>query len=129
MRIAIPSKDSKGLESEVCEHFGRAKYFTFIDIENGNIKDVEVVEVPFDEHNPGDLPDLIREHNGELVLAYGMGRRAMAYFESLGIRVTTGGYGKIKDVVRGFIHQSLSLIRAGGKRESSENMDTDPFAI
>jgi predicted Fe-Mo cluster-binding NifX family protein len=116
MRIAIPSKDNKGLESEVCEHFGRAKYFTFVDIENGKIKSIEVVEVPFEEHNPGDLPNFIREHNGELVLAYGMGRRAMVYFESLGTQVITGAYGKIKDVVEDFINQSLKIDRDWRKK-------------
>ncbi|AHF80759.1 NifB/NifX family molybdenum-iron cluster-binding protein [Thermococcus paralvinellae] len=109
MRIAIPAKDDKGLESEVCEHFGRAKYFVFVDIQNKKIENVEVVKVPFDEHNPGDLPNFIKEHGGEVVLAYGMGRRATAYFQSLGIQVVTGTHGEIKDVVEAFINQALKV--------------------
>jgi len=109
MRIAIPAEDNRGLESNVSRHFGRAEYFVFVDVEEGKTKNVEVVEVPFDEHSPGDLPNFIKEHNAEVVLAYGMGRRAIEYFNQLGIEVVTGAYGKIKDVVEAFIHQVLEV--------------------
>ena len=111
MRIAIPAKDNNGLESEVCEHFGRARYFVFVDVQNSKIENVEVVEVPFEEHSPGDLPNFIKEHGGEVVLAYGMGRKAMTYFQSLGVQVVTGAYGKIRDVVENFINQALEIDR------------------
>ncbi|GAB6102130.1 NifB/NifX family molybdenum-iron cluster-binding protein [Thermococcus atlanticus] len=109
MRIAIPAEDNRGLESSVSGHFGRARYFVFVDVEENEIKGAEVVEVPFDEHNPGDLPNFIRKHGGEVVLAYGMGRRAMAFFNELGIEVVTGAHGRIKDVVEAFIHQVLEV--------------------
>ncbi|MCA6213743.1 MAG: hypothetical protein PWP49_1418 [Thermococcaceae archaeon] len=109
MRIAIPAEDDKGLESKVSGHFGRAKYFVFVDVEENQIKGAEVVEVPFDEHAPGDLPNFVKEHGGSVVLAYGMGRRAIDYFNQLGIEVVTGAYGKIKDVVEAFIHQVLEV--------------------
>ncbi len=53
MRIAIPAEDNRGLESNVSRHFGRAKYFVFVDVEEGKTENAEVVEVPFDEHRPG----------------------------------------------------------------------------
>ncbi|AFL94685.1 dinitrogenase-related iron-molybdenum cofactor protein [Thermococcus cleftensis] len=109
MRIAVPLKDERGLESEVCEHFGRARYFAFIDVEENTIKGSEVVEVPFEDHGPGDLPNFIKEHGGEVVLAYGMGKRAIAYFNSLGITVVTGAYGKVRNVVEAFINQVLEV--------------------
>jgi len=109
MRIAIPAEDNRGLESNVSGHFGRARYFVFVDVEDNKIKNAEVVEVPFEEHSPGDLPNFIKEHGGEVVLAYGMGRRAIDYFNSLGIEVVTGAYGKIKDVVEAFINQVLEV--------------------
>jgi len=109
MRLAIPAEGNQGLESNVSGHFGRAKYFVFVDVEDNKIKNAEVVEVPFEEHGPGDLPNFIKEHGGEVVLAYGMGRRAIDYFNSLGIEVVTGAYGKIKDVVEAFINQVLEV--------------------
>ncbi|MDV3103513.1 NifB/NifX family molybdenum-iron cluster-binding protein [Thermococcus waiotapuensis] len=109
MRIAIPAEDGGGLESNVSGHFGRAKYFVFVDVEDKEIKGYEVVEVPFEEHGPGDLPRFVKEHGGEVVLAYGMGQRAIAFFNDLGIGVVTGAYGPIKDVVKAFIEQVLEV--------------------
>jgi len=109
MRIAIPAEDDKGLESNVSGHFGRAKYFVFVDVEDNEIKGHEVVEVPFEEHGPGDLPSFVKEHSGEVVLAYGMGRKAVSYFNELGIMVVTGAYGPIKNVVKAFIEQVLEV--------------------
>ncbi len=109
MRIAIPAKGNKGLEDEVSEHFGRAKYFVFVDVGENDIGAVEVVKVPFEEHQPGDIPNFVKEHGGEVVLAYGMGQKAIYYFNTLGIEVVTGAYGKIGDVVKAFIHQILEV--------------------
>ncbi|NJE84845.1 dinitrogenase iron-molybdenum cofactor [Thermococcus sp. CX2] len=107
MRIAVPIKDDSGLESEVCEHFGKARYFVFVDLEDGEIKGSEVVQVPFEEHSPGDLPEFIKQHGGEMVLAYGMGRRAIAYFNAMGVQVITGVSGKVRDVLEGLAKGTL----------------------
>ena len=121
MRIAVPLKDDRGLESEVCEHFGRAKHFAFVEVDDATIKGFEVVEVPFEEHGPGDIPNFVKEHGGEVVLAYGMGGKAMAYFENLGITVVTGAYGRVKDVVGAFIHQVLELDPLWKEKIKGEN--------
>ncbi len=51
----------------------------------------------------------MKDHGGSVVLAYGMGRKAIDYFNQLGIEVVTGAYGKIKDVVEAFIRQVLEV--------------------
>ncbi len=109
MRIAVPAVDDRGLESEVSGHFGRAKYFVFVDVEDNEIKGAEVVKVPFEEHGPGDLPRFVKEHGGDVVLAYGMGQRAISFFNELGIEVVTGAHGRIKDVVEAFINRVLEV--------------------
>ena len=109
MRIAIPSISDEGLESEVSGHFGRSPYYTFVDIEEGEIKNVESVPVPYENHDPGDLPNFVKEHGGEVVIAYGMGSRAVDFFQQFGIDVVTGAGGKIKDVIEGFIHNMLDV--------------------
>lgn len=109
MRIAIPSTDDKGLESEVSQHFGRAGFYTFVDLENGKITGVEFLPVPFEEHGPGDLPNFVREHEGEMVVAYGMGQKAIDFFNNMDIKVVTGAYGKISEVVNALIEQKLVL--------------------
>ena len=109
MRIAIPSINDAGLDSEVNGHFGHSPYYTFVDIEERKIKNVEVIPVPYEEHGPGDLPNFVKEHGGEVVIAYGMGHRAVDFFQQLGVEVVTGAMGKIRDVINGFIHNILEV--------------------
>jgi len=108
MRIAVPLSEP-GFDAEIPEHFGRAGYFAFVDVDGDSIVNVEIVQAPFEEHGPGDIPNFVKEHGWEVVLAYGMGGKAMAYFEGLGITVVTGAYGRVKDVVEAFIHQVLEI--------------------
>ncbi len=107
MRIAIPSADPNGLDGYIADHFGRAEYYTFIDLEDKEIKDVKVVKTPFVEHGPGDIPKFVQQNGGNLVIARGMGHRAIEFFQQLGIDVITGAQGKIKDVMDLFIKELL----------------------
>ena len=107
MRIAIPSIDDRGLESEVSQHFGRSRYYTFVDVEDGKIRKVEVRATPFDEHGPGDLPNFVKQHGGEMVVAYGMGSRAVDFFNRLGIKVITGAYGRMSDIIQALLENRL----------------------
>ncbi len=107
MKIAVPSTGPEGLDSEVSMHFGRTPYYTFVDVEHGTIKDVRSVPTPFEEHGPGDIPRFINENGGEIVIAYGMGQRAVQFFNQLGIKVILGAYGRVGDVVRAFLEGNI----------------------
>jgi len=111
MIIAIPSMGPEGLDSEVSMHFGRAPYYTFVEVENGEIKNVKSVPVPFAEHGPGDIPRFIKENGGDIVIAYGMGRRAVDFFNQLGIDVILGVRGKVGDVIKAFLEGNLNVDR------------------
>ena len=110
MRIAIPTQGTAGLDDQVEEHFGRAQHYTLIDIENGEITDVQVLDVPYAEHSPGDLPRWLHSQGVDVVLAWGMGPRAVDFFEQLGIEVITGATGRVRDIVEGYIHGNLETI-------------------
>jgi len=43
-RIAVPSNGEGGLEGTRSGHFGHCDVFTFIDVENGEIKDVSILQ-------------------------------------------------------------------------------------
>ena len=105
MKLAIPSTDDRGLDSMVEEHFGRARYYTLVEMESMH---VESVEVPFESHGPGDLPAFLKEHGVELVIAYGIGGRAIQFFEEMGIGVITGAQGRIGDVIKAYAHARLA---------------------
>jgi len=40
MKICIPSKDPRGLSSEVFDHFGSAPWFTIVDTEEGKVRTI-----------------------------------------------------------------------------------------
>jgi predicted Fe-Mo cluster-binding NifX family protein len=46
LRVAVATKGNKGLEDTVSHEFGHAKTFTIIDIQDGMVKNVEVIENP-----------------------------------------------------------------------------------
>lgn len=47
LKLVIPIKNKASLNSEVIEHFGRAKYFFLGRIENNELKEFEILENPF----------------------------------------------------------------------------------
>ena len=107
MRIAIPS-DGDNMDAQIFEHFGRAPYYMIIDIENREIKNVEAIPNPsVESHNPGDLPMMLAEKKVDVLITRGVGRRAIAYFQELGINVIRGAYGKIGEIVEKFIKGEL----------------------
>ncbi len=108
MRVAIPCSDDRGLDSHVSQHFGRARYFLIADIDDG-IRNVRVVELPFENHMPGDIPRFLQSLGVDVVITYGLGMKAMGFFESMGIKVISGAMGRVGDVLEGFIKNSLIL--------------------
>ncbi len=48
-RLAVPIRNKKGLDSEIMDHFGRAKYYIFIDLEEGEIKSHYIKDNPHRE--------------------------------------------------------------------------------
>jgi len=47
LKIAVPAMEDKGLNSRTIEHFGRAKFFVFITLEDGKIESFYVKSNPF----------------------------------------------------------------------------------
>jgi len=85
MRIAIPVA-----EGRLAMHFGHCEQFALIDVdeETGDIGGSELVEAP--QHEPGLLPRWLAQRGVGVVIAGGMGRRAMGLFAESGIQVAVG---------------------------------------
>jgi len=124
MRIAIPCINDDGLNSEISMHFGRSPYYAFIDIEDNEIKNIEVKPVPFAEHRPGDLPNFVKENKGDIVIAYGMGGRAIDFFNQLGIKVVTGAQGKVGEIIKAFLEEKLDIDRNWREKEEFGHHDS-----
>ncbi|GAB6886621.1 hypothetical protein JCM13304A_01190 [Desulfothermus okinawensis JCM 13304] len=85
MRIAVPVAQGK-----LCMHFGHCEQFALIDVdpESKTITGKQIVTPP--PHQPGILPPWIKEQGVSLVIAGGMGARAIDFFNQLGIEVLVG---------------------------------------
>jgi predicted Fe-Mo cluster-binding NifX family protein len=85
MRIAIPVSDG-----HLDPHFGHCRYFALVDVEPVDkvITETTMVEAP--PHEPGALPAWLTAKGANLILAGGMGSRAIQLFKTEGIEVIVG---------------------------------------
>jgi Mrp family chromosome partitioning ATPase/predicted Fe-Mo cluster-binding NifX family protein len=83
MKIAIPIA-----EGRLTAHFGHAAEFAIVYVENNEIKDKELLTPP--PHEPGVLPRWLHELGVSVIIAGGMGQKALALFGENGIQVVTG---------------------------------------
>ena len=100
MRIAISAQDDRGLEGVVAHHFGRCPYFAFVDVEGHTITEVEVLGNPYyNKHQPGQVPKYIQRQGADVMVAGGMGQRAIQIFDQMGIEAYSGAAGTIRRAV------------------------------
>ena len=88
-RIIVPTIGQEGLNANLAEHFGRAPYFTVVDLkENGDIANVKAVP-NVGEHGGGmgHAHNHILELQPNAIIVYGMGPRGLNAFQSAGVAV------------------------------------------
>lgn len=92
MRIAVPVAGGK-----LCMHFGHCEQFAIIDVDENtkSIKNKQMVTPP--PHQPGVLPPWMADQGVNLVIAGGMGARAIGLFRELGVEVIVGAPSKGPD--------------------------------
>ncbi len=85
MRIAVPVEDGK-----LSVHFGHCESFALIDTDPGARTILGREDLPAPPHEPGKLPLWLAEHGAKVVIAGGMGGRALELFAQHGITVVVG---------------------------------------
>jgi len=112
-RIAIPSNGAGGLDSTRAGHFGHCDVFTFVDVEDGQIK--EVTTLQNQEHVQGGcmVPvNLLANNNVNALIVGGIGMRPLMGFRQVGIDVYHDAERvDIKPVVDDLIAGNLSEIK------------------
>lgn len=90
-RIAVPSANPGGLESEVGAHFGHCDLYTIIDVENGAVASVSTLpNVPHVQGGCMAPVNYLAQNNVTLLIAGGMGMRPLMGFNQVGIDVFYG---------------------------------------
>ncbi len=110
MQIGVAVENNSGLEAEISGHFGRCPYYVILETEEQKIKQpVRVMANPYATAHgqPGQVPSFLKEQGIEVIIAGGMGPRAVGFFNQYGIKVVTGANGKVKEAVDRFLKGEL----------------------
>lgn len=101
MRFAIPLADGV-----LCNHFGHCQQFAIVHADKGKVSHKELLTPP--PHEPGVLPRWLNQMGVQVIIAGGMGARAMGMFQEMGIRVVTGAPAlPPEELVEQFLNQTL----------------------
>ena len=100
MKIAIPAVDGR-----LARHFGHCQEFMLFDVapDAADIGDVSSLQAP--PHAPGLLPQWLKDHGVNVVIAGGMGRRAQGLFAQSGVEIVVGA---LADDPRAIVKEYLS---------------------
>ena len=103
MKIAIPLH-----EGQFCDHFGGAETFVFYSVDEDGQTILDRIRSAPPEHGRGVFPMWLRQQGATVVLAGGMGPRAMDIFSHHGIEVCLGVHGGDPEkIVNGYLDGTL----------------------
>jgi predicted Fe-Mo cluster-binding NifX family protein len=97
MRILIPVLENRGGESKVSPHFGRAPYFALYDSETDKLEIIENKSEHFG--GMGRPAENMLRYKPNVVFALGMGPRAVDLLKSNNIKIETGDYDTVDDII------------------------------
>lgn len=112
LRIAIPSEGKGGLDGIRAGHFGHCDVFTFVDLIDGKIAEVSVVENVSHVQGGCMVPvNLLASHNVDALIVGGIGMRPLMGFKQVGIDVYhEGERQEIRPVVEDMIAGKIPMI-------------------
>jgi predicted Fe-Mo cluster-binding NifX family protein len=114
-RIIVPTIGQEGLNDNLAQHFGRAPYFTAVDLnDNGEIVNVKVVP-NVGEHagGMGHAHDNILDLQPNIIIVYGMGPRGLSTFDAAGISVLRANADIVKEVIAAYKVDKLQVLAEG----------------
>lgn len=107
--VAVAADDDQGLVGEVSAHFGRCPFYLLVEVEDGVPRVGRTVPNPYyDAHQPGVIPGFIQSLGADVIVAGGMGPRAIALFDQYGVEVVTGGVGRVGAVLQAWLDGRLA---------------------
>ncbi len=102
MKIAIPLADGK-----LTAHFGHCHEFALIDVEGNEITKKETLVPP--PHEPGVLPAWLHDLGASVIIAGGMGGRAIDLFKQNSINVIIGAPAlEPEELVKSYLNNTLA---------------------
>ena len=112
MNICIPVNEDKGLQSEVCAHFGSAPAFMMVDTDNGTCR---AITNNNQHHGHGmcmPLQSLQGEHIDGMVVG-GIGMGALNKLNAANIKVYVSDFSTVAETVDAFKAGTLKPMQPG----------------
>lgn len=104
MKVALPIAGDK-----LSPHFGHCEKFAFYDIKEGSTEIDSQTTLPSPVHQPGVLPGWLADQGATVVIAGGMGPRAVELLQLRGITVVLGAAeSDPEQAVLGYLNGSLA---------------------
>jgi len=113
MNICIPVNEDKGIQSEVCAHFGSAPAFMIVDIDSGSCRAV----ANHNQHHGHGMCMPLQSLQGEKIdgmVVGGIGMGALNKLNAAGIRVYISDHGTVAE--------TLAAFKAGALRPMQPDM-------
>ncbi|MBK1709189.1 NifB/NifX family molybdenum-iron cluster-binding protein [Marichromatium gracile] len=109
-KIVMTANDALGLAGEMSMHFGHCSHFVVAQLDDTDrLVGAEVLANPFaDAHQPGQLPTYIQSLGADVVLAGGMGAKAIELFARNGIEVVTGARPGVGETLNAYLAGELN---------------------
>jgi len=108
-KIVIPSMAPGGLEAECSQHFGHCEIFTVVELEDGKVLDVNVIDNI--EHVQGGCMEpvmYLKEQGADALLVSGIGLRPLMGFQQVGIEVLGMAIGSVGNALQDYINGGLT---------------------
>ncbi|TFF86434.1 hypothetical protein EU519_01315 [Candidatus Thorarchaeota archaeon] len=112
-RILVPTDDSNG--AMVAVHFGRAPFFTVIDLDEKGAVVERTVQPNRGEHagGRGHAHNNVLKLNPDVVVVSGMGPRGLMSFQSQNIAVLKANSQSVDDIIRAYNENKLEELTEG----------------
>lgn len=111
VRVAIPSEAPGGLDARRAGHFGRCPCFTLVDIADGKVAEVRVLENAPHVDGGCMTPVLtLAENYVNAIVVDGIGGRPLVGFNQVGIAVHAGVGADVGTAVQAFASGDLPVV-------------------
>jgi predicted Fe-Mo cluster-binding NifX family protein len=109
MKIAIPVENGR-----LNSHFGGSRHFALIEVYPKAKTTLRSETVPAPEHQPGVFPRWLGGQGVQLVIAGGIGHRALTLFAQQGVSVVAGPPGEtVEKIIEAFLNGQLTATPEG----------------
>ena len=119
-KLCIPVKAEQNLDSEISDHFGRAKKFMFVELEKGKIKDFYFKDNPFLEKEVRaglESSEFVIKEKIDSIITKEMGPISLHTLRDNLVDVYLGIDGKVKELLEKFSAGRLKLLETPTRKK------------